>query len=231
MALVFLVLQTYVHSISVSFSYWTNVYWVLPCARHSLEVRYNEHNTIFTFVHPCKCWCSPRFCLPPLFYISLNHLSTCVVSFSSSTLMLMIHKDPASPLHTSSAEYSIGSPNSIHPEPNSVATTSILCVGPHLPIHLAMHSSHPLILPVFNQLPPKAESGTMKCVQESIWKVNLGSRSERSRSMRQGRRKSQYRVLLSGFLLWARAVQFHMGISEEPCRISFQIFPLKDMRL
>lgn len=79
--------------------------------------------------------------------------------------MLMIHKDPASLLHTSSAEYSIGSPNSTHPEPNSVATASILCVGPHLPIHPAMHSSHPLILLVINQLPPKAESGTMKCVQ------------------------------------------------------------------
>lgn len=87
------------------------------------QKNYSEHNTIFYLCPPLKCCCSPRFCPSPVFYIlSLNLLFTCVVSFSSSTLMLMIHKDPASPYHTSSAKYSKGTANSMHPEQNSVAT-------------------------------------------------------------------------------------------------------------
>lgn len=86
------------------------------------QKNYSENNTIF-LCPSLKCWCSPRFCPPPLFYIvSLNCLFTCVVSFSSSTLLLMIHKDPASPYHTSSAEYSKGTVNSMHSESNSIAS-------------------------------------------------------------------------------------------------------------
>lgn len=67
-SLVFQVLQASVCSIPVSFSHWTNIYWVLLCARHSLEPSKITVNT--NFYHPClplKCWCSPRFCHLPYF--------------------------------------------------------------------------------------------------------------------------------------------------------------------
>lgn len=48
---------------------------------------------------------------------------------------------------------------------------------------------------------------------------------------RREKKKQLTKVLLSGFLLWIIEVQFHTGISEESCGISFQISPLKLDRL
>lgn len=103
MALVFLGLQICVHSTSVSFSYWTHIYWVLPCGRHSLEARKITVNTtqFLPLSTPKMLVFSKVFSTPPLFYIlSLNSLFTSVVSFSSlcwwfkKTLLL-----PTIPLH------------------------------------------------------------------------------------------------------------------------------------
>lgn len=137
---------------------------------------------------------SKVFSTPPLILHPVPELSLYFCSFILF-LMLMIQKDPASPYHTSSSEYSKDTANSMFPEPNSVVTcssSSIPYIGPCLPIHTLMLFSHPLILlRSLTRSFQKQNLGPLNEYKESIWKVNLGSRSERSGSMRQGRRESQ----------------------------------------
>lgn len=105
------------------------------------QQNYSEHKFLPPLSTP-KMLVFSKVLSPPLFFIlSLNHLFACVVLFSSSTLILMIHKDPASSHHTSSAEYSKGTSSSMHPKPNSVATMFFQhFLGRSLPPYSSSHA-------------------------------------------------------------------------------------------